>query len=82
MVLVLALVVAVMTVRKYYAKKNAAQAQPAAAPPAADAAPELFFQPMNFLNNLQYMGIGMLVIFVIIGVIIGATMLINYLSSE
>ena len=37
---------------------------------------------MAFVDNLQYMGIGMLVIFAIIGVIIGATMLINFLFSE
>lgn len=49
---------------------------------AAQTAPELFFQPMNFIRNLRFMGIGMLVIFVIIGVIILATMLINYLFSE
>ena len=37
---------------------------------------------MAFVGNLQYMGIGMVVIFAIIGVIIGATMLINFLFSE
>lgn len=47
-----------------------------------EAAPELFFSPANFLHNLRYMGIGMLVIFAIIGVIILATILINYLFSE
>ena len=40
------------------------------------------FNPMNFISNLKYMGIGMLVIFVVIGIIIGATMLINYLFSS
>lgn len=49
---------------------------------AAQTTPELIFQPVNFIRNLRYMGIGMLVIFVIIGVIILATMLINYLFSE
>ena len=49
---------------------------------ATEAAPELFFEPMNFVSNLKYMGIGMLVIFVIIGVIILATKLVNYLFSE
>ena len=39
------------------------------------------FEPMNFVNNLSYMGIGMLCIFVVIGVIIGVTMLISLLSS-
>ena len=42
----------------------------------------LEFNPIAFVENLQYMGIGMVVIFVIIGVIIGATMLVNYLFSE
>lgn len=47
-----------------------------------EAAPQLFFEPANFITNLRYMGIGMLVIFVVIGMIILATMLINYLFSE
>ena len=47
-----------------------------------EAAPEMFFQPANFLDNLSYMGIGMLVIFVIIGVIILATMAINKIFSQ
>ena len=38
--------------------------------------------PMAFIDNLQYMGVGMVVIFAIIGIIIGATMLINFLFSE
>ena len=42
----------------------------------------LDFNPMAFLENLQYMGIGMAVIFVVIGIIILATMLVNYLFSE
>ena len=43
---------------------------------------ELSFDPMAFVENLQYMGVGMVVIFAIIGVIILATMLINYLFSD
>ena len=46
------------------------------------AAPQLFFEPANFISNLKYMGIGMLVIFVIIGIIILATVLINRFSSK
>ena len=42
----------------------------------------LMFNPMAFIENLKYMGVGMLVIFVIIGIIILATKLINYLFSE
>ena len=37
---------------------------------------------MAFVENLKYMGIGMLVIFAIIGIIILATKLVNYLFSE
>ena len=40
------------------------------------------FNPVAFLENLQYMGVGMLVIFAIIGIIILATKLVNYLFSE
>ena len=43
---------------------------------------ELNFDPMAFVTNLKYMGIGMLVIFAIIGIIILATKLVNYLFSE
>lgn len=43
---------------------------------------ELFFKPEGFLEYLPNMGIGMLVIFVIIGVIILATMLINKVFSN
>lgn len=43
---------------------------------------ELFFRPENFIGMLRYMGIGMLVIFVIIGVIILATMAINKIFSK
>jgi len=49
---------------------------------AANAAPKLNFNPANFISNLKYMGIGMLVIFVVIGIIIFATMLINYFFSD
>ena len=42
----------------------------------------LNFDPMAFFENLQYMGIGMLVIFVIIGVIALTTALINKIFSK
>ena len=45
-------------------------------------APSFQFEPMAFVENLQHMGVGMLVIFVVIGLIIGTTMLINWLFSE
>ena len=40
------------------------------------------FDPMGFVDRLSNMGIGMLVIFVVIGIIILATKLVNYLFSE
>ena len=40
------------------------------------------FDPMAFVENLKYMGIGMVVIFAVIGIIILATKLVNYLFSE
>ena len=48
----------------------------------ASSAPDIFFDLSNFIHNLKYMGIGMLVIFVVIGIIILAINLINYLFSE
>ena len=47
-----------------------------------NAALGLEFNPMAFVENLQYMGVGMLVIFAIIGIIILATKLVNFLFSE
>ena len=40
------------------------------------------FNPINFVQQLPKMGIGMLVIFVVIGLIILTTMLINWLFAE
>jgi hypothetical protein len=37
------------------------------------------FTPNAFVDNLQYMGMGMLGIFVVIGIIIGATALLNFI---
>ena len=48
----------------------------------ANTAVNLTFDPMTFVENLQYMGIGMAVIFAIISVIILATKLVNFLFSE
>ena len=47
-----------------------------------NAAVNLEFNPMAFVENLEYMGVGMVVIFAIIGVIILATKLVNFLFSE
>ena len=40
------------------------------------------FEPMNFIANLKYMGIGMLGIFIVIGVIILITMLLNKVTKK
>ncbi len=42
----------------------------------------LNFEPMRFVQMLDKMGIGMLVIFIIIGVIIISTLLINKIFSK
>lgn len=48
----------------------------------ANAAVELEFKPERFVEMLDKMGLGMLVIFIIIGVIILTTMVINRLFSN
>lgn len=35
------------------------------------------FDPMNFVHNLKYMGIGLLGVFIIVGIIIAATYIIG-----
>lgn len=40
------------------------------------------FQPLNFIKNLGYMGKGMLGIFVVIGIIVLLTMLLNKITSK
>ena len=49
---------------------------------AAEGAMELAFEPANFVENLQHMGIGMLVIFAVICVIVLSTVLINKVFAE
>ena len=44
--------------------------------------PTFQFEPMAFVDNLKHMGVGMLVIFVVIGLIILTTLLINWLFSD
>ena len=39
------------------------------------------FEPMNFVYYLKYMGIGMLVILIVMGILIIATSLLNRLTS-
>ncbi len=40
------------------------------------------FEPMNFIKYLPYMGIGLVVIFAIIGILIGITVLMNHVFSK
>jgi 1,4-dihydroxy-2-naphthoate octaprenyltransferase len=40
------------------------------------------FNPQNFVENLKYMGLGMLAIFIVIGVIVGITYLLNALFQD
>ena len=40
------------------------------------------FEPMHFVENLRYMGLGMLGIFIVIGVIMLLTILLNKLTSK
>ncbi len=39
------------------------------------------FEPMNFVDNLRYMGLGMLGIFIVIGVIAVLTIILNAVTS-
>ena len=48
----------------------------------AEEAAQISFQPGNFVTNLQYMGLGMLVIFAVIGVIALTTVLINKIFAD
>jgi len=41
----------------------------------------IIFEPMNFVNNLRYMGAGMLGIFVVIGLIVVTTVVLNKASA-
>ena len=42
----------------------------------------LDFEPMNFIYNLQYMGVGMLGVLMIVGIIMGATYLVSHLTEK
>jgi len=39
-------------------------------------------EPMHFVDNLKYMGLGMLGIFIVIGVIMLLTMILNAVTQE
>ena len=40
------------------------------------------FNPMNFITNLRYLAVGMISIFVVIGVIILATVVLNKIFTK
>ncbi len=40
------------------------------------------FRPEAFIDNLYYMGVGMLGILIVIGVIIGVTVLLNKITGK
>ncbi len=42
----------------------------------------LYFNPMNFINNLKYMGIGMLGVFMIVAIIMAATYAIMHFTTK
>ena len=44
--------------------------------------PELFWEPLNFVDQLPVMGMGMTMVFVLIGVLILSTMMMNSLFSD
>ena len=52
-----------------------------AAPGAEETAAQITFQPANCVENLQHMGIGMLGVFMIIGIIMLATYVIGKLTA-
>ena len=60
----------------------AAEAEGGAAAEAEEADEDgLKIQPMNFIYNLKYMGVGMFCIIVVIGVLIGVTMGLNKFTA-
>ena len=42
----------------------------------------LQFKPIEFVNNLGYMGTGMLGIMIVMGVVICSIILLNYLTNK
>ena len=40
------------------------------------------FEPINFVTNLKWMGIGMLGVFMIVGIIMAATYIIGAVSNR
>ena len=72
-----------------FADVETVNAETTAAVEAADEAEEteeaseggIKVQPMNFIYNLKYMGVGMFCIIVVIGVLIGVTMALNKFTA-
>ncbi len=48
---------------------------------AEDEGSKTFFKPLNFLTNMKYMGVGMLCIIIVMGVLIGVTVLLNKVTA-
>lgn len=42
----------------------------------------MFFKPFEFIRSLYYMGVGMLGIIIVIGIIIGVTILLNKITAN
>ena len=42
----------------------------------------MYFEPMQFINNLVYMGVGMLGVFMIVSIIMAATYLIGHFTAK
>ena len=42
---------------------------------------DLQFNPMSFIDNLKYMGLGMLGVFIVIGIIILAISSLSYITA-
>ena len=42
---------------------------------------DIIFEPMRFVTNLKYMGLGMLGIFVVIGLIVVTTVVLNHATK-
>ena len=42
----------------------------------------IIFEPFKFIENLRYMGVGMIGVFLIIGIIIGATYAVNFFCNK
>lgn len=40
------------------------------------------FEPMHFIDNLKYMGLGMLGIFAVIGTIVVLTLILNAVTAQ